>query len=61
MSDKATTPQVIQKPLDQFRDLAEGLFSVSKKEVDAKLAEEKAKRQAERERKRQARAEKFTK
>jgi len=49
MGDNATTSQTTTKPFDQFRELAEGLFSVSKKEVNAKLAEEKAKRQAERE------------
>lgn len=46
------------KPFDHFRDLAGGFFSVSKKELDARIAEEKAERQAERERKRQARKEK---
>lgn len=51
MSNEATTSQTATKPFEGFRDLAEGLFGVSKKELDAKLAEEKATRQAERERK----------
>jgi hypothetical protein len=58
MSNNATTSQTVTKPYDQFRDLSEGLFSVSKKELNAKLSEEKSERQAERERKRQARKEK---
>jgi hypothetical protein len=47
--DSAKTSQTATKPFDQFRELTEGLFSVSKQELDAKLADEKAKRQAERE------------
>lgn len=58
MSNETTIAKTVAKPFDQFRDMAEGLFSVSKSELDAKLAEEKLRRQAERERKRQTKVEK---
>lgn len=54
--DKATSQTTI-KPFERFKDLTAGLFGVSKQELDAKIAEEKAKRQAERERKRHERQE----
>ena len=39
------------QPFENFEEVIHGLFGVSKQEIDAKLSEEKAKRQAERERK----------
>lgn len=56
MSETQASPS--PQPYQQFRELAEGLFTVSKSELDARLAEEKATRQAERERRRREKAEK---
>ncbi len=56
--NRTLTQQESQKPFEQFGELAEGLFAVSKSELDARLAEEKATRQVERERRRREKAEK---
>lgn len=57
-ANKATTSRTVHMPFENLTGLTEGLFSASKKELDAKIAEEKSERQAERKRKRQARKEK---
>ena len=56
--EKSATSSEMHKPFGKFKDLAGGLFAVSKSELDAMLAEEKATRQAERERRRREKAEK---
>ena len=55
MSEAQAKPAT--QPYQQFEEITRGFFGVSKQELDAKIAEEKAKRQAERERKRRERQE----